>query len=166
MSQSTLPSELIFSRIAAGGGYIVPKMQDISAGGSVNIHIRNPHADKVMWLAGISIFAEGNVDFLLHDSFDSITDGVEIIIQNALMDSEGGAPDSGPFEAFYGSTFTEAADSTIPVGFTVDSGPATSQSVDIFPVAVEPGREVVIELDNQDSSVNKSLISLLLLTSY
>jgi hypothetical protein len=165
MAQFAIPRELLFNRIAEGNGYLVSKMQDIPSDGSANVHIRNPHSDKVMWLAGISIYAQGDVDFYLHDGFDSITDGTEITIQNALMDSGGGSPDSGPFEAYYGSSYTVTTGGTVPLGFTLSNG-ANSKTVDVYPSAVEPGREVVIDLENQDSQINKSLVSILLVTSY
>lgn len=165
MARFALPPELLLARIAEGDAYLVAKMQDVPADGSANIHIRNPHEDKVMWLGGINIFAQGDVDFWLHDHFDSISDGTEMTIQNALMDTENGSVDSGPFDAYYGSTYTVANDGSVPLGFTLSNG-ANSKSVDIYPSAVEPEREVVIELDNQDSSANKSLVAVLLVTSY
>jgi len=161
-----LPKELLYERLIDGEAYIVSKMLNIPADSSANVHIRNSHEDKVMFFGNISIFAEGSVEFYMHDSFDSISNGDNFTIQNALMDTSNSSPDSGPFVAHYNSTFTADESGTIPLGFTTSGGPADSKFVDVYPSAVEPDREVVIELDNQDSSENKSLTSILLITSY
>lgn len=169
MTTYALPEEFVFDKIGDSNGYIVTKLQNVPADGSANVHIRNPHPDKVMWLAGIELYGEGNAEFYLHDGFDSISDGTKITIQNALLDSGGGngtTPDSGPFEAFFDTTFTAATDTTVPIGFTTSDGADQSKNVNIHPMAVEPNREIVIDIQNQDSNVNKSMVSILLVTSY
>ena len=167
MVEYAFPEKFLFSAIVDGEAYYVPYMETISSDGSINFHVKNPHTDKIMWLVGITIYSEGNVDYYLYDSFDSITNGSEITIQNVLMDSGGeGETDSGPFSAYSNSSFTATNNSGVPIGFTIDKGPASSNVIDFFPSALEPSREVVIELDNQDSSQNKALITVLLVTSY
>lgn len=167
MTTMVLNPEFIFTRIANGNGYFVSKILTVPADGATNMHIRNPHPDKDMWLAAIDITATGDQHIMMHDGFDSITDGTEITIQNALLD-EGGAgalPDSGPFEAFYDSTFTTATDATVPIGITESSNPNT-KIISYFPAVLEKDREVVIDVQNQGSNQQTALISILLVTSY
>ena len=164
MSNYILPPEFVYGRIADGNAYLVPALLNIPAGESRNVHIRNPHTDKVMWFAAIRIVAEGSNTFHIHDDFDSVTNGTEITVQNALMDEEGGAPDSGPFVAHKNSTYT--SNQSYPVGFTETGGPTETNSIDIISSAMEPNREIVFEISNTNSSSQTAFFGALILTSY
>lgn len=163
MTSTILPPQFIYGKIIDGNGYLVNSILSLGASESANIHIRNSHEDKVMWVADINTIATGNQEFHLHDDFNSITDGDEIVIQNALMDEENGGVDSGPFEAYENSTY----DSTVsyPVGFTTTDRKSADTGA-ISAEAVEPGREFVVEFRNEDSNTNKAYFGALILSSY
>lgn len=165
MTEIQLHPRFVFERIGDGNAYIVNKILNVGADSSANLHIRNPHVDKKMWVVASVVAATGRQYFYMHDLFDSITDGDSVTIQNALLDSAGGAPDSGPFEAFSASTFSATADSTVPIALTVE-GQTSSQTTSLAPIAIEPGRQVVIEADNQKANSEVALISLMLCSSY
>lgn len=164
MADYILPPKFVYGRIADGDGYLIPSLMDVPANDSKNVHIKNPHPDKVMWFAAMKITAEGTCEFYLHDDFNSSTEGTPITIQNALMDEDNGGPDEGPFEAYQDSTFDSNV--SYPIGFTTSSGPAQSKWVEIISTAVEPGREMVIEIENKDDASNKALFGTLVLSSY
>lgn len=163
MADYILPPDFVYGRIVDGDGFIVPKLFTVPADGSTNIHIRNPHEDKVMWLAAMNLDVEGIQEFYLHDDFNSITDGSQITIQNALMDSENGGVDEGPFEAYYDSTYD--AKTTYPLGFT--SGDKKSVShIEVIATAMQPDRQAVVEIRNQENTQRKGYFAALVLTSY
>lgn len=164
MANYVLPPKFVYGSIVDGDGYLIPSLMDVPANGSKNIHIKNPHPDKVLWFAAMTITAEGSCEFYLHDHFNSITEGTEITIQNALMNEENGGIDSGPFEAYQDSTYDAAT--SYPIGFTTSTGAAKSHGVEIVATTMEPGREMVVEIQNQDSSSNKALFATLVLSSY
>lgn len=163
MTSSTLPAQFIYGRIADGNAYIVTKIVTIPAGGSANVHLRNSHDDNVMWISDMEMFGSGDLEFYVHDQFNSITTGDDVIIQNALMDSDNGGPDEGPFEAFVDSTYDSVYE--YPVGFTYTDKKSTS-GVNISAEAIEPGREAVFEFRNLTQSQQKGFFGVLLLSSY
>lgn len=163
MTQYSLPAPFVFARIADGDGYLVNTLLTVPASGSASVHIRNPDDDKVMWIGTMDITAEGNQHFHLHDTFNSVTDGTEIEIQNALMDAGGGAPDSGPFEAYTDSTYDSVQE--YPLGFTSTDKKSVT-TIDTVASAMEPGRELVIEYENQDSTEYTAFFGALILSSY
>jgi hypothetical protein len=164
MANYILPPQFVYSRIADGDGYLVPALLSVPANDSANVHIRNPHEDKVMWLAAMQISIEGNNEFYIHDDLTSVTDGDPITIQNALMDSGGGAPDSGPFEAYKNTEYSSAQ--SYPVGFTATEGPTETNNIEIVATAMEPDRQMIIEIENKNGSAHTAFFGALILTSY
>lgn len=161
---SVLDNDFIQSALSDGQGYIVSSYGTIDASETFNLHIRNPHDDKIMFLINVFSIIEGDASVEIHDTFDSTSNGTEITIQNSLLDSGAGAPDSGPFEAYQNSNFTVVSeDSTIPAGFTV-AGAVRMNAVSIYPSIVEPEREIIFEVDGAEN--NQVFIGALLLTSY
>lgn len=159
-----LPPDFVYGKIIDGNGFVVPSLMDVPADGSVNVHIRNPSNDRTMWLAAMRLSVTGSAEFYLHDDFESVTDGDPIDIQNALVDEENGGVDGGPFEAYENSTYTPIT--SYPIGFTEDTGPSRSHGIEAVSTTMEPNRQTVIEIRNQDNGQNKAYFGALVLTSY
>lgn len=133
-------------------GYVISVDKEVASDGTLNLHIRNPTD------SGFSVFVpianpttKGEATFTVYDAFDSITDGTEVTIQNATLGSENGSPDSGPMEAYQDSTFTPKTHAK-HAGGVVGSGGGGANSLggglSFPPTRIEPGRQIVLEIQN------------------
>lgn len=168
MPNYTLNPTFTQNAITEGRAYYIAKILTVPADGEANIHIRNPPAPPTndMWITSTDISVTGATDIVVHDSFDSITDGTSITIQNALLDeADGGGPDEGPFLAFSNSTYSANANGTVPIGISA-ANKSFTETTSYFPQMVENGREIVFSIENQESAQQRAIISMLLITPH
>lgn len=144
-------------KIPDGEGYVASEKTSIGSGNSSNLHIRNPEgSNRAMWIVLINPTIKGESTFNMYDDFDSITDGTPVTLQNTNLDSEN-IQDSGPFEAYFDSTFTPATDSLLAGSVIGSGGSGGANSLGgagrYPPMRVEEGRELVMQLENDSASV-------------
>jgi len=121
-------------------------------GGTVNLHLKNPSGSGVS-AEVIEFIPAANFSgwFRVYDSFDTApSGGTADGIDNLLMDTNGGA-NSGNMTVNQDVSFTETADAehfetVIPAGGV--TGNQVGGVAMGTPPILEPGREIVMELEN------------------
>lgn len=126
-----------------------------SGGGTINLHLKNPSSDTTIDVEKFLISSQFKGEYAIYDAFSSTpTGGSSQTIDNLKMDSSGGPPDSGEMAvnsdvAFTasGTHFTEVLPSGGAGANTIGGAGGGTEPL------IEPGREIVIELQNDSSSV-------------
>lgn len=135
--------------------YVAFHKADVAAnGGTINLHIKNPSDSGVsLDISEFNISSQFQASWNVFDSFSSAPSGGSGNgVDNLLMDSSG-EKDTGVATVNSGVTFT--SDGTHFAGVIGSGGAAGAttggQGHGSEPV-IEPGREIVIELQNDSSS--------------
>lgn len=150
-------TEYVMTRLQKEEAFVVSELkQGVAAGGGTfNVHIRNPESSEhTLMIPFVVPSSKGEATFRVYDNFDSLTDGTPAIVQNATLDEGGGTPDEGPMEVFRDSSVTPS-DGSVHAGGVVGSGGGGANSLggsmNSPPTRIEPGRELVLELTNDDT---------------
>lgn len=84
----------------------------------------------------------------VHDEFDtSPTGGTMAGVENVLLDSAGGAPDTGVVTARTGDTYTESGTHVAEPLAGGSGGQAVGDARNMPVLALEPGRDTVVEVE-------------------
>lgn len=149
-----------FDKALQEKAFVISELDTVTNSGTTNLHIRNPSSnDTTAIFTTVDVSTQFQGVAKVHENFSSITDGTSITIDNFLMDTGGaGAADSGNMEAFKNSTFTSTdTHSQTVLGSGVGASTvAGNTNLPLF--AMEPGREIVIEITNQGSNSNDATI--------
>lgn len=154
------------TRRGRGDGYVAYNTAQVaSGGGTLNIHIANETTGIAVEVHRFIVSSQFRGAYAVYDEFSSApsggtTDGID----NLLLDSDGGSPDTGSMTINYGVTFTESNThilETLPSGGGGGSGIGTTggSSRGTEPV-IEPGREVVIQLINDSTNERRGTVGL------
>lgn len=151
---ASVDTTYLLKQLEAEQGYVISVRKEVAAGGTLNLHVRNPSdSGFAAFVPLVNPTTKGEATFTVYDNFDSITDGTEVTIQNATLGSDNALPDSGPLEAYQDSTFTATTDSKHAGGVigAGGGGPnALGGGLSWPPTRIEPGRQMVLELTNDD----------------
>lgn len=127
-----------------------------ASGGTSNINITNPSdSGFIAYVDTMSVRSqfEGIVDVI--DEFSTAPSGGSTgLVDNLLMDSEGGPADVGNMTVRSNVSFTGSGthvEDILPAGGP--GGAIGGQTTETSPI-IEPGREIVIEVTNQSGSAN------------
>lgn len=137
-------------------GFVVTAQEDVAAsGGTLNLSIQNPEGSNTeAFMQNVVVTTQFKGSMVMYDSFSSApTNGTSVTVQNLLMDTASGTPDSGEMDANKNVTFTDDGthlEQVIPSGGQGASqigGAATGTD----PI-LQPGREMVVEVTNTSAS--------------
>lgn len=129
------------------------------AGDTATLALSNPadSGETAVVFGAVSVTAESYVR--VYDGFDTApSGGTTVNVQNLLLDSAGGAPDSGVVTAARGVTFTESA---THISEPIGGGSGTQAiggSVGSLLLALEPDREVVIEVEQLNAGDTSNVL--------
>jgi hypothetical protein len=125
-----------------------------SGGGTETLHIQNPTQGRIIDIEQFVIVSQFRGQYAIYDRFDGdVTGGSSVTIGNLRLDSAGGPPDSGDMSAASGVSFTDTGthfSAAIPSGDS-PGGTSGGAGAGTEPL-IEPGREIVIELQNDSTS--------------
>jgi len=116
-----------------------------ASNGTKNIHLKNPSSnDKEIDVHNFAINSHFEGEYRIYDTFDSLSGGTALNIDNLRMDSDGNV-DSGVMESNKNVTFSTSAEphfeSAIPGGGP--GGHIGGNGKGTEPI-IEPGREIVV----------------------
>ena len=132
--------------------FVASLATSVTSGGTINIQLSNPADSTVALDVSQFLFSsQFKGQFKIYDQFDTAPSGGSAIgIDNLLMDSGGNGPDTGSATANSGVTFTPSGtphfNSVLPGGGVGGTGTGGA-GIGTEPI-IEPGREVVLELQN------------------
>lgn len=124
----------------------------VTSGGTINMQLSNPSdSDVTLDVSQFLFSSQFKGQFKIYDQFDTAPSGGSVVgIDNLLMDSGGNGGDVGTATANSGVTFTTNGtphfSSVLPGGGVGGTGTGGA-AVGTEPI-IEPGREVVLELQN------------------
>jgi len=139
-----------------GQGFVASESADVTSSGTLTLHLKNPSGnafdiDVVQFL--FSSQFKGQLK--IYDRFSSgPSGGTSVGIDNLVADSGAANADTGTMTANTGVTFT--ADGTAHYNAALPSGGSGANGIGGAATAtepiIEPGREVVLELQNDSNS--------------
>jgi len=114
-----------------------------------NIHLRNPSSnDKDIDVHKFTINSHFEGNYKIYDRFDSLSGGTSLNIDNLRMDTDGDV-DDGTMESNKNVTFTASTtphfEAAIPGG---GAGGQTGGNGKGTEPIIEPGREIVVQIEN------------------
>lgn len=137
-----------------GESFIVSESMSLNANESTNVHLKNPgSSNKRLVVTNLNIGTQIPYTSTSYDKFSSGPSGGERVeIHNVLLDS-GGEDDDGVAVANKDVSFTNGTSNhAVGVGGGGKGGNATGDGGEHVPIIMEPGREVVIKVQNDSSS--------------
>lgn len=150
-----------FDKALREKAFVISEKDTVSNnGGTTNLHIRNPSSnDTTAVFTTADVSTQFKATAKIHETFSSITDGTELDIDNFLMDTGGAAgTDPGNMKAFKNTTFTSTDTHSETVLGSGVGGSAVAGNTNLPLFAMEPGREIIIEVENQSSSEDDATI--------
>jgi len=153
-----LLAELTIARVEERG-YVASERAEVVAGGTKNLHLKNP-ADSITDLRvhGLSVDTQFEGNVTVYDSFSSDpTGGTAAGVDNLLLDT-GEQNGVTLADVNTGVTFTANDPHLVSV---IPGGGSAGKTGGVFRNAgpiIEPGREIVLEVENTSgSAANASL---------
>jgi len=144
--------------------FVVSYLADVSSGGgTITVQLRNP-ADSGFDVDVVqSVFSSQFAgQFAIYDTFDSApANGTELTVDNLLLDSGGtNGPTQGGVVTTHSVEFTPSGTphlrTVLPSGGV--GGGSTGGSLLGSEPLIEPGREIVLELENDSNNTNPGSI--------
>lgn len=146
-------------------GYVAFEDAMVPADGTLNLHLENTSNDKSIVVISFLISSQFMGRWAVYDSFDSVSGGTEVTVDNLLMD-EGGEPDTGDMNVLSNVDYTNAEEhyaGTIPSGGNPSN--SVGGSITTTEPIIEPNREVVIEIENESNTERRGSIGLVYTTT-
>lgn len=151
----------LYRKIKSDDAFIVSEVSSVTSGSTFNVHLKNPSdSDVVLWAADIRISSDGSYIGRVHDGFSSAPTGGSVAeIQAIRLDAQN-VNNNGNADANTSVSFT--ADSTHAVGVSGGGGGGVTigGSNTHTTLAIESGREIVVEVENTSASENNYGISI------
>lgn len=142
-------NEVLMRKIVDDAAFIVSETDNIADAATFNVHIKNPSGSgRTLWCTNITTSSDASYRAEIYDGFSSAPSGGSATeIQSLLLDSDD-VDNNGVATANTNVTFT--ADSSHAIGIHGGgSGEASVGGVVSHPtLAIQPGREIVIEVTN------------------
>lgn len=154
---------VFYRKIQRDEAFVISEVSSLVGDASYNVRLKNPEdSDKTIWVVDISVSSDGPYIANIHDGFsESPSGGSSVEIQSMLLDTER-VNNNGVAIAEQGVSFT--SNSTHAVGVGGGSGPSTNMAFGAgtshAAMAIEPGREIVVDVENTSSSENNYGISI------
>jgi len=135
-------------------GFVTFVVGDVPAGETLSLALSNPTADRSIDILDVDYSALFDGEFTIYDSFSSAPSGGTALSPDSLLLDENGSQTDTAMTAVRDATFTSDGDPhfrrpTTAAG--VGNDPSGTEGIFGDPV-VEPGRSIVVELANQNSS--------------
>lgn len=131
-----------------------------ASGGTITLHLENPTDNRMIDVHNLIITTQFEGQYWIYDVFDGDVTGSEVTTDNLRLDEMNGAPDSGNMNMNNGVTFTATGThfhESVPSGGP--GGNMGGKSTGPEPL-IGPGREIVIELQNDSGSDNMGTIGI------
>jgi len=135
---------------------------DLAAGATANIAITNPTSDRSVEVLAIDYTTLFDGDFTIYDSFSSAPSGGTALSPDSLLLDENGAQTDTAMTVVSDATFTADGDphfSRPTFASGVGDDPIGTGGAFADPV-IEPGRSIVVELANTNSSAGMAAIGI------
>lgn len=135
-----------------GEGYTVSTQKSVSAGGTLNVHLKNPSdTSKLTHLFDVIGGTQFEGTLTLYDDFSSApSGGSDLVIDNLRMDTGGNGPDEGNMVATQDVTYTEneAHFETVLSGGGSGGNQIGGTLMSTLPI-IEPGTNIYYDLESQ-----------------
>lgn len=153
---------VLYHKITADEAFIVSEMFTLTSGSSGNVHIRNPSdSGKTIWIADIVVSGNGAYTAQVHDQFSSgPSGGSDAPIQALKLDTES-VDNDGVVDANMNVTYTSSSEHAVGVSGGGGSGSSIGGVRQHTTMAVEPGREIVVAVENTASNENNYSVSVI-----
>lgn len=157
----TIESEFWYFAKEEASFVVSEELTNGSTGATSAVSMSNPTdsgVTGVFALVQVSVQAPSYVR--LYDRFDSgPSGGTEATVSNVLLDSAGGAPDAGAVSALADPTYSATSTHVAEVLGGGRGGNAVGGAVDVPVAALEPGRDLVIEVEKIVSDGDNATIT-------
>lgn len=152
-------SETYYRKILSNDAFVASEQYTIASGSSDNLHIENPAGgEKIIIVIGMVVSSTGEFLATMHDEFSSApSGGTSAEVQAVLLDSDG-TDDDGVAEVNTSVSYANGAATYGTVGGGT-GGNTVGGTHDLPSVAIEPGREIVVDAENIASSENDFTIT-------
>lgn len=153
----TTESEFLYYAKSERAFKVSVELTNASQGDTATLHIENPPGSGVSGIfAPIMAEAADRSYARVYDSFSTApSGGTATDVQNVLLDSAGGAPDTGELSANTGVSFTESATHASRLVGSGVGGNSLGGSESLPVLALEPDREIVIEVEKLGTGNNQ-----------
>ena len=140
--------------------FVTYYVTDLGAGSTANIAITNETADTSVDITGIDYTAVFDGDFTIYDSFTTApSDGTALSPDSLLLDENGSQTDTA-MTVVSDATFTSDGDPHFsrPTTASGVGNDASGSGGTFADTIIEPGRSLVVELSNTNSSSGMAAI--------
>lgn len=152
----------LYRKIQNDRAFIVSEYSSVADGGAYSISLENPTGSgKTLWIFAVSVSSTGTYRARIYDAFDSTpSNGTEISIDSLLLDSENDDFD-GAATATENPDFIESNGShAVGVGGGGSGGQSVGGTLTHPIAAVEPNREIVVEVSNTGTETEDCAVSI------
>lgn len=159
-------SNLLYSKVKDDEAFIVSELFSLASGSTGNVHIKNPSTSSAtLWIADITISGDSAFVARVHDGFSSApSGGTSAAIQALLLDSES-VDNDGEAIANRNVSYTSSSQHAVGVSGGGGSGSTVGGTREHALIAIEPGRELVVDVENTASNAGDYAISIVYVES-
>lgn len=153
----TTESEFLYYAKSERAFKVSEELTNTSQGDTTNLHVANPAGSGVTGVfTPIMAEAADRSYARVYDSFSTAPSGGNSAdVQNVLMDASGGAPDTGGLTAKTDVSFTESSTHISRLVGSGVGGNSLGGAENLPVLALEPGREIVIEVEKLGTGNNQ-----------
>lgn len=145
----TTDSEFLYYAKSGRAFTVSEELTNGAQGDTSTLHIKNPAGSGVSGIFTPVLADVADRSYArIYDSFSTApSGGASAAVQNVLLDSAGGAPDTGELTSNTGVSFTESSTHVSKLVGSGVGGNSIGGGVDLPVLALEPDREIVIEVE-------------------
>lgn len=152
----TIQSEFLFYAKSERAFLTSTLLENASTGDTSNLHLSNPSGSGVSAIFSLLVGSPSARSVArVYDEFSTNpSGGSSVEVDNVLLDSAGGAPDSGEVSAATDVSFSGSGTHAVDTVGGGEGAPSVGGSANMPVLALEPDREIVLEVEKTASDGN------------